>query len=135
MSHAEHFLSRLVRLADDEVKLALALYYDSAWVQAILASACVHESAERVALSLSDDAQRGLASELAPESFYLPRAAQQELQQQWEPDQTWMMLDPIVRAAGVRQPARREQPKLGRNALCVCGSGQKHKRCCGARAT
>jgi hypothetical protein len=57
MSHAEHFLSRLVRLADGEVKLALALYDDSAWVQAILASARVHESAERVALSLSDDAQ------------------------------------------------------------------------------
>lgn len=27
---------------------------------------------------------------------------------------------------------RREEPKVGRNALCPCGSGQKHKRCCGA---
>jgi hypothetical protein len=43
-----------VRLADDEVKLALALYYDSAWVQAILASATVPETAERVALALND---------------------------------------------------------------------------------
>jgi hypothetical protein len=60
MSHAEHFLSRLVRLADDEVKLALALYYDAEWVRAILASACVIESAERVALALSHEAQRGL---------------------------------------------------------------------------
>ena len=23
------------------------------------------------------------------------------------------------------------QKKIGRNALCPCGSGQKHKRCCG----
>jgi hypothetical protein len=36
MQHAEHFLSRLVRLADDEIKLALALYHDSGWVREIL---------------------------------------------------------------------------------------------------
>jgi hypothetical protein len=47
-----------VRLADDEVKLALALYYDSAWVQAILGSASLPEAAERVALSLTDS-ERG----------------------------------------------------------------------------
>jgi hypothetical protein len=34
------------------------------------------------------------ASELAPERFYLPRAAQDELQQPWTPDHTWKMLDP-----------------------------------------
>src|SRR5690349_6738902 len=54
MSHAEHFLSRLVRLADDEVKLALALYYDSEWVKDILGSAGLPDAADRVALSLSD---------------------------------------------------------------------------------
>jgi hypothetical protein len=60
VSHAEHFLSRLLRLTDDEVKLALALYHDSEWVQTILASAGLPDSAERVALSLSDaDSQRG----------------------------------------------------------------------------
>ena len=26
---------------------------------------------------------------------------------------------------------RRQQPKVGRNAPCPCGSGRKHKRCCG----
>jgi hypothetical protein len=70
-----------------------------------------------------------------PERFYLPRAAQDELQQPWTPDHTWKILDPMLRAAGSRQPARREEPKLGRNTLCPCGSGKKHKRCCGARAT
>jgi len=28
-------------------------------------------------------------------------------------------------------PFRREQPKVGRNAPCPCGSGRKFKKCCG----
>ena len=31
----------------------------------------------------------------------------------------------------VRQPVVREQPKVGRNAPCPCGSGKKYKRCHG----
>ena len=58
MSHAEHFLSRLVRLADDQVKLALALYHDSEWVRDVLGSVALPEAAGRVALSL-DDVRRG----------------------------------------------------------------------------
>jgi len=54
MQHAEHFLSRLVRLADDEIKLALALYHDSGWVREILRSTDLPDAAQRVALSLSD---------------------------------------------------------------------------------
>jgi uncharacterized protein len=27
---------------------------------------------------------------------------------------------------------RRDEPKVGRNDLCPCGSGRKYKRCCGA---
>jgi uncharacterized protein len=30
------------------------------------------------------------------------------------------------------QPFRREEPKIGRNEPCPCGSGKKYKRCCGA---
>lgn len=29
-------------------------------------------------------------------------------------------------------PIVREQPKVGRNDPCSCGSGQKYKKCCGA---
>lgn len=29
------------------------------------------------------------------------------------------------------QPVRREADKVGRNALCPCGSGKKYKKCCG----
>ncbi len=33
--------------------------------------------------------------------------------------------------AGRREPLRREQPKVGRNDPCPCGSGKKYKKCCG----
>jgi hypothetical protein len=72
------------------------------------------------------------ASELSAERFYLPRVALDSLREPWVPDHTWKMLDPMTRAASGRQPARREEAKPGRNALCVCGSGKKYKRCCGA---
>lgn len=29
-------------------------------------------------------------------------------------------------------PAKRSEPKVGRNAPCPCGSGKKYKKCCGA---
>ncbi len=30
-----------------------------------------------------------------------------------------------------QDPYRREEPKLGRNEPCTCGSGKKYKKCCG----
>ncbi len=32
----------------------------------------------------------------------------------------------------VAKPITRDQPKIGRNELCPCGSGKKSKKCCGA---
>lgn len=29
-------------------------------------------------------------------------------------------------------PIKRDQPKVGRNDPCICGSGKKYKKCCGA---
>ncbi|MFT0175161.1 SEC-C metal-binding domain-containing protein, partial [Paraburkholderia mimosarum] len=29
-----------------------------------------------------------------------------------------------------RMPMRREEPKIGRNEPCPCGSGHKYKHCC-----
>lgn len=31
-------------------------------------------------------------------------------------------------------PVRHEGPRVGRNDPCPCGSGKKHKKCCGAKA-
>ncbi|MFN2371838.1 MAG: YchJ family protein [Candidatus Krumholzibacteriia bacterium] len=33
---------------------------------------------------------------------------------------------------GVRRPVVHDGPRTGRNDPCPCGSGRKHKRCCGA---
>jgi preprotein translocase subunit SecA len=34
--------------------------------------------------------------------------------------------------AGKVKTVTRDQPKVGRNELCPCGSGKKYKKCCGA---
>jgi hypothetical protein len=52
--HADHFLSRLDRLEQPLVELALSLYNDVPLLRQVLALARVPEQAERVALSLAD---------------------------------------------------------------------------------
>ena len=37
--------------------------------------------------------------------------------------------------AEVAKPYRRDQPKVGRNDTCACGSGKKFKKCCGKGGT
>ena len=34
-------------------------------------------------------------------------------------------------ATAEQQPFTRDQPKVGRNDPCSCGSGKKYKQCCG----
>ena len=38
-------------------------------------------------------------------------------------------------ARKAKATVRREQPKVGRNELCPCGSGKKFKKCCGGQKT
>ena len=46
-------------------------------------------------------------------------------------DGRWYYVDgELVKA----QTMKREQPKVGRNDPCPCGSGSKYKKCCGAAA-
>jgi SEC-C motif domain protein len=44
-------------------------------------------------------------------------------------DGTWTFVDGRI----LRQPMRRDQPKIGRNDPCPCGSGKKYKKCCGQK--
>ncbi len=53
MGHAHHFLSRLDRVSQDHVELALSLYNDPDLLRAVMAEAHAPESAERIAISLS----------------------------------------------------------------------------------
>jgi uncharacterized protein YecA (UPF0149 family) len=41
---------------------------------------------------------------------------------------------PPPKSQGGTAPHRRAEPKVGRNTPCVCGSGRKYKKCCGAGA-
>lgn len=46
----------------------------------------------------------------------------------------WVMKHPeILKGGDVVQvkTVRREEPKIGRNDPCPCGSGKKYKKCCG----
>ncbi|MFO0647485.1 MAG: SEC-C metal-binding domain-containing protein [Polyangiales bacterium] len=53
MGHAHHFLSRLDRVSQDHVELALSLYNDPDLLRAVMAEAHAPESAERIAISLA----------------------------------------------------------------------------------
>lgn len=71
-------------------------------------------------LDLTDDFDLaevfGVPDNLAiPDDFNMPGAI----------DSDW--LDGII----AQQPYIREQPKIGRNDPCPCGSGKKYKKCCG----
>lgn len=57
MQHAEHFLTRLERLAGSEVDLALELYRDPELVRTLVAAVGLPEGSERLAISLGDAAQ------------------------------------------------------------------------------
>lgn len=73
-----------------------------------------------------------VAARGGPEQFYLPRTLLAAVREPWKPEDTWKVLDPIMKAerAG-RVPAVRKVT-VGRNDPCSCGSGKKYKRCCGA---
>jgi SEC-C motif domain protein len=42
-------------------------------------------------------------------------------------DGVWTFVDGRI----LNEPFRRDQPKIGRNDPCPCGSGKKYKKCCG----
>jgi len=43
-------------------------------------------------------------------------------------DGEWTFIDGEIETG---EPWRREEPKVGRNDPCPCGSGKKYKKCCG----
>ncbi|MGA8178875.1 MAG: SEC-C metal-binding domain-containing protein, partial [Desulfobacterales bacterium] len=50
-----------------------------------------------------------------------------ELQQPKEQELVFSSGDEPVK----KNPVKRSQDKVGRNAPCPCGSGKKYKKCCG----
>ncbi len=47
----------------------------------------------------------------------------------------WLPYREAVSERTIATTIRREQPKIGRNDPCPCGSGKKFKKCCGLAAT
>jgi hypothetical protein len=66
-----------------------------------------------------------------PEQFYLPGELPQALHQPWTPENTWMVLDPLLKAQQAGRMRSVATASIGRQAPCPCGSGRKWKRCCG----
>jgi hypothetical protein len=67
------------------------------------------------------------------EDFYLPREAEKALRTPWTPERTEELLGRRGRVSP-RSQTRRAATTVGRNDPCACGSGKKHKRCCGGWA-
>jgi curved DNA-binding protein CbpA len=80
-----------------------------------------------------------------PELYGLHRSFFDEALRARDPDKMLYLrskkLNKMKRQAGIydedpdsapMEPVRRDQPKVGRNDPCPCGSGKKYKRCCGA---
>ena len=79
---------------------------------------CSNEQGETLLpMTKEEEAQwRVEAPDLIPDSVVLIHSFWRELAADWS-----VVSEPI-----------RHGPKIGRNELCPCGSGRKHRRCCGA---
>lgn len=66
--------------------------------------------------------------------LYLPARVIEDFREvlQWNPALVQEQLEGQHRYFLRSVPVRRSTPKPGRNQPCSCGSGKKHKRCCGA---
>jgi hypothetical protein len=65
-----------------------------------------------------------------PEQFYLPAELARVLHRPWRPEDTWTVLDPMMRVERAGRKPTVAAPKVGRNDPCACGSGRKWKKCC-----
>jgi hypothetical protein len=66
-------------------------------------------------------------------AFYLPAEHAALAVVPWQRKDGLALLEPRVRLGVAPRPAPiTAPPKIGRNAACPCGSGNKYKRCCGA---
>ncbi|XYH97115.1 YecA family protein [Sorangium sp. So ce1128] len=66
-----------------------------------------------------------------PEQFYLPGELAEALHQPWTPANTWLVLDPLLKAEQAGRKPGAHAASIGRQDPCPCGSGRKFKRCCG----
>jgi preprotein translocase subunit SecA len=63
--------------------------------------------------------------------FRVQPARSEDIETLRQPEERQLVYSGGDSAAPKRQPAKRDQKKVGRNAPCPCGSGKKFKLCCG----
>ena len=99
-------------------------------------------------MRIEEDTMFTLVRMPTPRIEYVERTAEQSedelILQHPDPDQAPEEAPPAEatayqhagqQSAPTPQPFRRETEKVGRNALCPCGSGRKYKKCCGRPGT
>ncbi|MFO0548129.1 MAG: SEC-C metal-binding domain-containing protein [Polyangiaceae bacterium] len=72
-----------------------------------------------------------VVASLDPEQLYLPAKYTAHLKELSNPTLVLEHLA-VMRKYFPLRPIRRKEPYVGRNEVCSCGSGKKHKRCCAA---
>lgn len=93
----------------------------------------LHTLAQHVTRSVgTTDAGTGeeLLGDFRTDAMRMQRQAEEEIGQQLLSHITQLMAAPI-RTIPITGTVRYDHPKVGRNDPCSCGSGKKHKRCCG----
>lgn len=73
----------------------------------------------------------GAVARARAEDFYYPAEVIPFVRPRWRPELTLMVFERMRGPYGPLPP-RRVEKKPGRNEPCVCESGKKYKRCCGA---
>ncbi|MBX3738479.1 MAG: YchJ family protein [Candidatus Didemnitutus sp.] len=95
------------------------------------------EESEWLGLTISRTEQGGADDKIGAVEFTAKFKMQGEEHEHFEialfgrEDDRWVYTGQVN---GPGTTYRREQPKVGRNDPCPCGSGKKYKKCCGAAA-
>ena len=93
---------------------------------------------KREAFAMFKDMLEQIRQEVVHHIFHLnlEQFNQRELEQKREEELDQINLVASGQAEGAeksKQPVQREEPKVGRNDPCPCGSGKKYKKCCGSK--
>jgi hypothetical protein len=107
-----------------EIEEALAMGSDAAWEEARYRYQLITNTADSIEWwgCFHRDAREEDWAEVALEPEDDPATLGDDA------DSLFPLLGP---GAGIAEPFRRTEPKVGRNEPCPCGSGKKYKRCCG----
>jgi len=91
---------------------------------------------QREGFDMFQDLMNRLDADIVEKLYTVQLAREEDVerleQRQQQRQAKVMMTHGSEPAAAVAETVKREAPKVGRNDPCVCGSGKKYKKCCGA---